>query len=230
MAELVIYGSPVSPFVRKVAACCIEKGVDYEIEAVNVFDPPDWFLDISPMKRIPVLRDRSIAEEGTEGTVADSSAICGFIEKKHPEPALYPHHPYAHGRALWIEEYADSNLAATGGLGIFRAIYFSLVQGQEADLETARETWQTKMPPIFDYLEASLGENEYFENGELSIADISVTCCMMQMALVAEMKLDRWPNLQAHYERMSARDSIAGPFAKAEAFIRKTVPEPFDLG
>ena len=43
----------VSPFVRKVAGLCIGKGVPYEVEAVNVFDPPQWFRDISPMKRIP---------------------------------------------------------------------------------------------------------------------------------------------------------------------------------
>lgn len=230
MAELVIYGSPVSPFVRKVAAFCGEKDVDFEIEAVNVFDPPDWFLDISPMKRIPVLRDRSIAEEGKEGTVADSSAICGFVEKKHPEPALYPHHPYAHGRALWIEEYADSNLAATAGLGIFRAIYFPVAQGKEPDLETARETWQSKMPPIFDYLEASLGGQDYFVGNEISIADITVTCCLMQIALVAKLELDNWPHLAGHLERMRERPSIAGPFSQAEAFIRKAVPEAHDLG
>ena len=79
--DLVIYGSPVSPFVRKVAGVCIEKGVPYEVEAVNVFDPPAWFREISPMKRIPVLRDRSVAEEGIAGTIPDSSAICAFIDK-----------------------------------------------------------------------------------------------------------------------------------------------------
>ena len=72
--DLVIYGSPVSPFVRKVAGVCIAKNVPYEVEAINVFDPPPGFRDISPMKRIPVLRDRSVAEEGIAGTIADSSA------------------------------------------------------------------------------------------------------------------------------------------------------------
>ena len=81
--DLVLYGSPLSPFVRKAAAVCIEKDVPFEIEAVNVFDPPEWFREISPMKRIPVLRDRSVATEGITGTIADSSAICAYIERKH---------------------------------------------------------------------------------------------------------------------------------------------------
>ncbi|MEL7446727.1 MAG: glutathione S-transferase family protein, partial [Pseudomonadota bacterium] len=96
--NLVIYGTPVSPFVRKVAAVCLIKQADFEIEAVNVFDPPEWFVEISPMKRIPVLRDRSIATEGVDGTIADSSAICAYVEKKHPETALYPRDAFALGR------------------------------------------------------------------------------------------------------------------------------------
>lgn len=229
MADLVIYGSPVSPFVRKVAALCIEKGVDFEVDAVDVFNPPEWFVEISPARRIPVMRDRSIAEEGTHGTIADSSAICGYIEKKHPQPALYPADPYDHGRALWYEEYSDSLLAMNGGGGIFRPVFFSLLQGKEPDVDTARTTWSDKVRPIFDYLDAQLKGRDYLAGDALSIADISVTTCMMQIALVADMKLDDWSDLAAHYERMTARDSIAGPYEKAERFVRKSLPEPISL-
>ena len=162
MAELVIYGSPVSPFVRKALAVCAEKNLDFELGQVNVFDPPDWFREISPMVRIPVLRDNTIATEGPNGTIADSSAICAYVERKHPENALYPKDAFQYGRALWIEEYADSLLAATGGGGIFRAIFFSLMQGKDPDLDTARETWTEKMPPILEYLDEALGDGEFY--------------------------------------------------------------------
>jgi len=229
MAELVIYGSPVSPFVRKALAVCAEKALDFELSQVNVFDPPDWFREISPMVRIPVLRDTTIAEEGPEGTIADSSAICGYIERKHPAPALYPKDTYEYGRALWIEEYADSLLAVTAGGGIFRAVFFALMQGKEPDVATARATWNDKMPPILDYLESALGDREFYAGGALSVADITVTACLMQIALVAKVELGNWPALAAHQARMAERPSIAQPFAQAEAFVRKQVPEPFDL-
>ncbi len=227
--DLVIYGSPVSPFVRKVAAVCLEKGTAFDVEPVNVFDPPQWFKDISPMKRIPVLRDRSIATEGVDGTIADSSAICGYIEAKHPETALYPAEPFAYGRALSLEEYADTTLALAGGLGIFRPIFFAITKGEAPDLETARETWATKLPPVFDYLEGALGDNEFFVGDALSIADISIACCLMQVSLVAETPLDKWPRFAAHFERMQARPSIAGPYAQADKAVRKGLPERIDL-
>jgi glutathione S-transferase len=227
--DLVIYGSPVSPFVRKVAGLCIEKGVDYEVEAINVFDPPQWFREISPMKRIPVLRDRSVAEEGVAGTIADSSAICAMIERKHPAPALYPAAPMALGEALFIEEYADTALAMAGGLGIFRPIFFAVSKGEEPDLAKARDAWANGLPPIFDVLEARLGGREFFAGDALSIADITVTAVLMQVSLVAETPLDRWPSLAAHFAVMQARASIADPYAAAEKMVRKALPTRFDL-
>jgi glutathione S-transferase len=223
--DLVIYGSPVSPFVRKVAACCILKGAAYEVEAVNVFAPPQWFRDISPMKRIPVLRDRSIAAEGTGGTIADSSAICAYIEKKHAAPALYPAEAFDHARALFWEEYADTSLAMAGGLGIFRPVFFAVTKGQAPDLDKAREAWAEQMPQIFDVLEAGLDGAEFFVGDKLSIADITIACVLGQIALVAEMPLDRWPGLAAHYARMSAHPAIAGPFADADKVVRGPLPE-----
>jgi glutathione S-transferase len=227
--DLVIYGSPVSPFVRKVAGVCIAKGVDYEIEAVNVFDPPAVFREISPMKRIPVLRDRSVAEEGVAGTIPDSSAICAFIEKKHPAPALYPDDPMALGEALFIEEFADTSLAMAGGLGIFRPIFFAVSKGEEPDLDKARNAWANQLPPVFDVLEARLGGREFFAGGALSIADITVACVLMQVSLVAEAPLGQWPGLAAHFAAMQAHELIAVPYAAADQVIRKALPTRFEL-
>lgn len=227
--DLVIYGSPISPFVRKVAGVCIAKNVAYEVEAVNVFDPPAAFREISPMKRIPVLRDRSVAEEGVAGTIPDSSAICAYIEKKHPAPALYPADPMAYGEALFIEEFADTSLAMAGGLGIFRPIFFAVSKGEEPGLDKARDAWANQLPPIFDVLETRLAGRSYFAGDALSIADISVATVLMQVSLVAETPLAKWPGLAAHFAAMQALPLIAGPYAAAEAIIRKALPTRFDL-
>jgi len=227
--DLVIYGSPISPFVRKVAGVCIAKGVPYDVEAINVFDPPAWFRDISPMKRIPVLRDRSVAEEGMAGTIADSSAICAFIEKKHPAPALYPDNPMALGEALFIEEYADTALAMAAGLGIFRPIFFAITKGEEPGLDKAREAWANQLPPIFDVLEMRLGGRAFFAGDALSIADITVATVLMQVSLVAETPLAAWPGLAAHFAAMQALPLIAQPYAAAEKIVRRALPTPFDL-
>lgn len=228
MSDLVLYGSHASPFGRKVEAILKEKGVEYDFEQMDFFNPTEEFLAISPLRRIPILRDRTIAAEGAQGTIADSSAICGFIEKKHPEPALYPDNPYEYGRALFIEEFADTNLTQAGGGNIFRPILFPVLQGKESDIETANQTWRETMPPMLSYLDSQISDG-FFVGGKLSIADIAVTCALMQITLVANVDLSPWPKLAEHLELMRQRDSIAEPVEKAEKFARKMVPERVTL-
>lgn len=84
MADLVIYGTPVSPFVRKVEAVLRTEEVAYDFENINIMDMPDWFSEISSARSIPVLRDHSIGREGVTETTADSSAssTCWLVQKK----------------------------------------------------------------------------------------------------------------------------------------------------
>ena len=56
MADLVIYGMKGSPFVRKVQVVLAEKGVPFDFEMASPFPPPDWFIEMNPAKRIPVLK------------------------------------------------------------------------------------------------------------------------------------------------------------------------------
>src|SRR6185312_9291976 len=78
---LIVYGGSISPFVRKVRDLLAEKGVEYTLEAVNPFSPPPDFLAISPLKRIPVLRDTDRPEPNT---LPDSSIICDYLEHNIP--------------------------------------------------------------------------------------------------------------------------------------------------
>lgn len=226
MTDIVLYGSPLSPFVRKAATLLEEKGAGYDIEAVDVFNPPEWFLEISPLKRIPVLRDRSIAPEGVAGTIPDSSALCSYIERKYPAPALYGDSAFAHGRALWIEELADTSLAATGGLGIFRPLAFPGMQGKPPEIDKARKTWAEDMPRLYDYLEQELAGREWLAGSSFSIADISVAVQLMQVTLVAEVDFAaHWPLLAAHHDRCRARGTFDAVYAKADKIVRRGLPE-----
>ena len=60
-------------------------------------------MAISPLKRIPVLRDTDRPEPNT---LPNSSIICDYLEHKYPKPALYPADAFERAKALWYEEYA----------------------------------------------------------------------------------------------------------------------------
>ncbi len=221
--DLVILGVKGSPFVRKVQVLLAEKDVPYEIEVVSPFPAPEWFIEINPVKRSPVLRDRSIGSEGAAGTIPDSSAICAYIERKHPEPALYPKADFAYARALWLEEFCDSELAGRIGMGLFRPLVMAKMMGRDPDVDRARKTLNEDLPPLFDYLERELSGREFAIGDAFSIADISIATQFGNFRL-AGAKIDsaRWPALDAYIDRMHKRPSFAACLAEE----RKLLPAP----
>jgi len=229
MSDFVVYGSPASPFVRKVMVVLAHAGVAYDFEDVNILAMPDWFVEISPARRIPVLRDKSIGETGVAGTLPDSSAISLFLEQRLGI-GLYGTGPFEAGRVAWMEEYADTVMAMPIGLNFFRPLMFPLFSGKPSDIETAREASQEKFPPLFDYLEGVLDGGDYFVGGQYSLADIAVACQMTQIDLVAGLPdAGRWPALVSHTEAMKARPGFKENLETVSKMFSAILPEKVDL-
>jgi glutathione S-transferase len=225
--DLVIYGTKGSPFVRKALVTLTEKGLAWDIEEVNVFDPPDWFVALSPAKRIPVLRDRSIASEGIAGTLADSSAICAYLERKYPTPSLYPEDAFDYARALWFEEYADTLVAARIGFGLLRTLVAAPARGEPPDLERARKTYHQDLPPLFSYLEGEIGDREYLVGDSFSIADIALVSQLSGMRITrVAIDAERWPNLSRYTEQHLARPSFVVRLEELKPMMPKSDFEP----
>jgi glutathione S-transferase len=164
-----------------------------------------------------VLRDTSA---GPDATLPDSSVICSYLEKTHPEPALYPADPFDGARARWIEEFSDTGLAETIGSPFFYALVVRRLMGEEPDREAADNAVKNLQPPRFAYLDGELAGREYFVGDTVSIADIAVAAMLVNFKLAGgELEAGRYPNLAGFLERMYARPSIAPLIAAGEKFL-----------
>lgn len=196
-----------------------EKQLEYKIDPISPFAPPPDFAEISPLKRIPVMRDDN---EGPEALLPDSSAICAYLERKHPSPALYPTAPFAYGKAIWFEEYADSDFAATTGLGIFRPVVVNKLMRRDADLNLAQDTWDNKVQTFLAYYEKELGSRTYFVGDSFSIADISVASPFVNVAHAGfAPDGSRYPNLVRFLKATLARPSFAACIAEERKALSK---------
>jgi len=216
---LIVYGGSLSPFVRKVCVVMAEKGVEFTVENVNPFAPPPEFLTISPLKRIPVLRD---TDQPEPNTLSDSSVICDYLEHKFPNPPLYPKDPFLRARALWYEEYADSILAQTIGPGLFFQRVVKKMMKQQPDEALCAATMTEKLPPLFDYLEKEIGDREYFVGNAFSIADVTVGTMLVNFDHAGEtVDAKRWPKLAAYGQRIHARPSFKGFIEKERPLVQR---------
>lgn len=96
------------PFVQRSVMTLEEKGVPYEIEYIDLADKPQWFLDISPLGKVPVLR--------VGDTVIFESAVINEFVEETTGGGMHPADPVAraHNRA-WIE-FASTLLFDSYGL------------------------------------------------------------------------------------------------------------------
>ncbi len=100
---MIVYGTSVSPYVRKVLVSLFEKGVSFDHKPVPFHADDPGFQAASPTGKIPALDDDGFL-------LPDSTAILNYIEAKHPEPALIPTEAKARGRAVWFDKYGDTEL------------------------------------------------------------------------------------------------------------------------
>src|SRR3954447_13371607 len=98
---MILYGSSLSPFVRKVLAYAGEKGIELELQPTGFPNHSPEYLRASPFRKMPALRDGDF-------TLADSSAIVHYLEAKTPEPALIPAGAELRGKTIWFDEFADT--------------------------------------------------------------------------------------------------------------------------
>jgi len=210
---MIVYGSSLSPFVRKVLAFAGEKGIELELRPTGFPNHSDEFCEASPFRRMPALRDGDY-------TVADSSAIIHYLEAKHPEPPLIPADPQLRGKAIWYEEFADTILVTCGAKIFFNLVVAPRFLGRPGDLEAAKQAELNDLPPILDYLENVVPDGGgYLVGDRLTLADIAVASPFANFRHTkTKVDPDRYPRTVAFVDRILARPSFA-PWIEREAAL-----------
>ncbi len=191
------------PFVQKAVLTLLHKGVDFDIEYIDLENPPGWFLELSPLGRVPVLQ---VGDE----VLFESSVIVEYLDEVNP-PSLHPTDPLkkAQNRS-WIEFGNECLMNA-----------FGLVM---ADDEAAWREQNDALLGKLDRLEQQLGDGPYFNGDALALVDLCYIPLFQRLQYCDEacpgpLDAHRHPKLQAWRAGLMELPVVA----------RSTVPEIRDL-
>ena len=212
---MILYGSTMSPYVRKVAAFAAEKGIEVELRPTRLADPDPDFRAASPFGKMPALVDGDYK-------LADSSAIIHYLEAKQPDPALIPAEPQLRGRTIWFEEFADTILFACGAKMFFNRIVAPRFLGRDGYPDAADKAEREELPPILDYLEGVIPDSGYLVADRLTLADIAVAGPFANLRH-CDVAIDeaRFPRLTAYVASILARPSFAAHVERETAFLQR---------
>jgi glutathione S-transferase len=213
---MILFGSSLSPFVRKVLAYAAEREIEIDLQPTGIGDPNPEFRKASPFGKMPGFADGDYY-------LADSSAIIHYLEAKYPEKPLIPAEPKARGKTIWFEEFSDTILVACGGKIFFNLVVAPRFLGLPGDPEAARQAELNDLPPILDYLESVVpGEGGYLVGDSLTLADIAVASPFANFRHTnTRVDPGKYPRTVAYVDRMLERPSLASWIEREAGFLAK---------
>jgi glutathione S-transferase len=163
---LKIYGVPISVHVRKTIVTANLKGIEHAVDPVIPFTPPPNWSALSPTGLIPAMQDGNF-------TLAESAAICTYMERMKPAPAILPADTKACGRVLFFDGYSGHVFRSViHGLFFQKIISPGILKGT-TDQSVIDKILATTQPNVFQFLESQAG-GKFLVGDSLTLADIGI--------------------------------------------------------
>ena len=181
------------PYVQRAVIALTEKGVAHERSYIDLADRPDWFREMSPLGKVPLL-----LVDGTT-VLFESAVICEYLEETASGVALHPANPLTRARhRAWIE-FASAMLNDIWGF---------YTAADAAAFEKKRGELAAK----FLRLEEALSEGPYFAGETFSLVDAAFGPVFRYFDVfekyVALGLFEAAPKLRAWRAALDARPSV----------------------
>ena len=193
-----LISSRTCPWVQRAAIVLRAKGIEYEVTHIDLQDKPDWFLEISPHGKVPVL----VVDERP---LFESNAIAEFLDEVS-EPRLHPGEAIKRAR-----NRAWTDFIPTFAPGLSGVYYTKTEEAMNEGLKAA--------PATIVKLEKALADERgndgpYFNGAAFSMVDAAYAPFLQRFALV-ERKLQSgllkdFPLFQAWSGALNASDVVTG--------------------
>jgi len=174
------------------------KEVEFEVTYVNLRDKPDWFLEISPHGKVPVLK---VDDE----LLFESNAIAEYLDET-VEPRLHPEDAIKRARNRAWTDFVPDFSAALNKIG-----YAKSKEAMEDGLAAA--------PKAISRLEGALAkersnEGPYFNGDNLCLVDAAYAPFLQRFAIVEDILntglLNDYPLVQAWSDALLANNTVTG--------------------
>ena len=188
------------PFVQRSVITLLKKGIDFKITYIDLANPPEWFLEISPLAKVPVVRycdevlfESAVINEFLDEITADSLMPIEALDK-------------AKDRA-WIE-YSSQLIIDQ---------YLMSVADNSADFEKHRDSLVSKLQRLEDTIEA----DGFFNGSRFSLVDTALAPVFTRLEIFARSfntdLVSSFPKLSALSQRLQDIE-----------FVQKSVVDNFE--
>ena len=202
---MTLYSGTTCPFSHRCRIVLYEKGMDFQVIDVDLFNKPEDIAVINPYNRVPVLVDRDLV-------LYEANIINEYIDERFPHPQLMPGDPVARARVRLFLFNFEKELFANVNLLEGRGI-----KGTDKQLEKARSQIRdrlTQLAPIFL-------KNKYMLGDDFSMLDVAIAPLLWRLDYYGiDLSKNAAPLLK-YAERIFSRPAYIEALTPSEKVMRK---------
>ncbi len=198
------------------------KAVEFDVTYINLREKPDWFLEVSPHGKVPVLRV-------DDHVLFESNAIAEYLDEV-VAPRLHPEDPIKRARNRAWTDFVPTFAAALNGV-----TYATAADDLDEKLAGARKA--------LDRLEDAIGRERetpgpFFNGAAFSLVDAAYAPFLQRFAIVEEVLetglLDDYPLVAEWAAALIGDERVSGALAPefAEEFranLKRRGARAYDL-
>ena len=198
---MTLYSGTTDPYSHRCRFVLFEKGMDFQVIDVDVFNKPEDLAVMNPYNTVPVLVERDLI-------LYEANIINEYIDERFPHPQLMPPDPVMRARARLFLHRFENEL-------------FCHIQGLESNnakvAEKARAAVRenlTQIAPVFTKQKYMLGD-------EFSMLDVAIAPLLWRLDHYGiQLDKDAAP-LMKYAERLFSRPAYIEAMTPAEKAMRK---------
>ncbi len=210
MPDVEIYSANVCPFAQRTRMVLLEKGVEYSLTEVDLREKPQWFLDMSPYGKVPLVRHNG-------RTLYESAIINEYLDEVYPQVQLLPEDAGAKALArIWID-YCNTQ---------FIPAYYRLLLTQDPEKQAKLKA---KVEEQFRFveregLEKLQGDGPYWMGADLTLVDLTWYPFVERFAVAEHYRDIEIPaectRFKAWFATMGERESVKATSNPPEFYIK----------
>ncbi|VAX76294.1 Stringent starvation protein A [Serratia symbiotica] len=198
---MTLFSGPTDIFSHQVRIVIAEKGINVEIEQVEIDNPPQDLIDLNPYQTVPTIVDREL-------TLYESRIIMEYLDERFPHPPLMPVYPVARGENRLMMLRIEKN---------WHSLINNIENSRGHQADCARRQFREELlsiAPVF-------GQTPYFMSEEFSLVDCYLAPLLWRLPkLGIDLSGSTSKELKGYMNRLFERDAFLASLTEAEREMR----------
>jgi stringent starvation protein A len=198
---MTLYSGTTCPFSQRCRLVLYEKGMDFQIIDVDLFNKPEDLAVMNPYNRVPVLVERELV-------LYESNIINEYIDERFPHPQLMPADPVMRARARLF-------------LFRFELELFSHVQILEGGTQKMMEKSRTMIRDNLVQIAPIFARQKFILGDEFSMLDVAIAPLLWRLEHYNVTLTKQAAPLLKYAERLFSRQAFIDSMTPAEKAMRR---------